>query len=391
MQMQVQSETQHDEDFLSRLASSHRVGPQDLTVLQASGVHSAETLRDFLESFPTTAAQYLSDIPLLSSVAVTELVPFGQAPSAASSAFTRSMVAGEPLLEFPIHGAAVPEGAPFQVGDVLSLDDAIAHLPPPAALGTSLPPLAGLPAVQGQAWPVKAQQDRETCVSFSVVALMEHANGHSISLSEQFLHWAIKTGGQDPDTRTEPTLIRYGVLAAGNHGSCETTLCPYNPVAINGNPGQDQTPHAPSPLAIDDASGRRMPGGVHAFTHTTSFGKAARVIQALAQRGAVAVSLPVFGEPNAPTNNWTSRTAQLFGSIMNPPPGTTVQGAHAVCITGFVPDAHEPTGGYFIVRNSWGPAWGRDLPVPGYLGPGQGYGQISATYVDKHLYEIAHF
>ena len=79
----------------------------------------------------------------------------------------------------------------------------------------------------------------------------------------------------------------------------------------------------------------------------------------------------------------------LYGQVLDPPATAVVDGGHAVCVVGFVPDADETTGGYFIFRNSWGTgAFGRRLPVRGSHAPERGYGQISATYVEKFLWEM---
>ena len=60
-----------------------------------------------------------------------------------------------------------------------------------------------------------------------------------------------------------------------------------------------------------------------------------------------------------------------------------------MCAVGFEPDPEEPTGGYFIIRNSWGTAWSSQAPSPGNTySPGPGYGEVSATYVDAYLWEL---
>jgi hypothetical protein len=104
----------------------------------------------------------------------------------------------------------------------------------------------------------------------------------------------------------------------------------------------------------------------------------------------VAVSLPVFRDAVAPRgNNWNTPVGTLYGRVLDPPPTAVVVGGHAVCVTGFQPDLGEPAGGYFIIRNSWGGTlWGSRLPAAGYHAPERGYGQVSATYVDRFLWEM---
>jgi hypothetical protein len=77
--------------------------------------------------------------------------------------------------------------------------------------------------------------------------------------------------------------------------------------------------------------------------------------------------------------------------VLNPPPTAVASDGHAVCVTGFHPDALEPKGGYFTFRNSWDIVWGAQAPSPaasGYCAPEPGYGDISATYVDDYIWEI---
>ena len=60
-----------------------------------------------------------------------------------------------------------------------------------------------------------------------------------------------------------------------------------------------------------------------------------------------------------------------------------------MCVTGFEPDNLEPTGGYFIVRNSWGTSWASGAPAAGSsYAPEPGYGEVSATYVDAYCWEF---
>ena len=87
--------------------------------------------------------------------------------------------------------------------------------------------------------------------------------------------------------------------------------------------------------------------------------------------------------------NWETEDAWRYGDIVDPPKGAlSARYGHAVCIVGFEPDPDEEHGGYFIFRNSWGDDWAFDLPAPGYFAPQKGYGQISASYVEKYLWEL---
>jgi hypothetical protein len=110
------------------------------------------------------------------------------------------------------------------------------------------------------------------------------------------------------------------------------------------------------------------------------------------RRRPIAISLEVSEDPNTGVNNWTHPTAVDYGHVFDPVPGAqfSLMG-HAVCVVGFVPDKHEPLGGFFIIRNSWGTGWARNAPDrragSRNCSPGPGYGQVSATYVDQYLWE----
>jgi C1A family cysteine protease len=59
--------------------------------------------------------------------------------------------------------------------------------------------------------------------------------------------------------------------------------------------------------------------------------------------------------------------AYRVGDVRLPLPGEKKLGGHAMCMVGYVDDQQVPGGGYFIVRNSWGEAFGYDGEVtPGY-------------------------
>ena len=97
------------------------------------------------------------------------------------------------------------------------------------------------------------------------------------------------------------------------------------------------------------------------------------------------MSLDTASKPNQ--HNWNSSVGLNRGVVLNPPPTATVVGGHAVCVTGFVPNAAEPNGGHFVIRNSWGTGWGA-VGKPADAGnPEPGHGSVSATYVELYAWE----
>ncbi|WP_375341272.1 C1 family peptidase [Xanthomonas perforans] len=242
-----------------------------------------------------------------------------------------------------------------------------------------------------QPWPVRNQYFRGTCVAFAIAALREslicELKGGTADLSEQFLYWATKVKVGDPWPTDDGTTLKFALAALQQYGICQEAECIYNPDEVINDPGQSMPPHAPTSVSIASASSFSM----SASSYSSLSPGVTALIDALRKGRPLAVSLPVFSDPLAgpSSNNWNSPTGILYGEVLDPPPTSIVTGGHAACLTGFVPDAMEPSGGYFIIRNSWGVDWGCDLPSVTWHGPEAGYGQISATYVDQFLWEWA--
>jgi hypothetical protein len=205
--------------------------------------------------------------------------------------------------------------------------------------------------------------------------------------SEQFLYWDIKTNSPDPDKLIDGTWIEFAFSSLQNAGICSEHTWPYNMVFDPTNIGQGG-PNLPSATARSTALSLRCTAAVHERVSTGS-GNAQLVLDALTtNHRPVAIALPVFADPSVPQgNNWETSVGVSYGLVLDPPPTSFVDGGHCVCVTGFAPDPLEPLGGYFIIRNSWNSTWGAQLPAANYFGPEPGYGQVSASYVDRYLWE----
>ncbi len=147
----------------------------------------------------------------------------------------------------------------------------------------------------------------------------------------------------------------------------------------------------PSNPATQDATANRHAAATQV---TNPNGAAAWVLAALRSGKVVAASFPVFKDPLTPPGgptNWTTSAGYAYGRVLDPPMHSAVDGGHCICITGYVADAGEESGGYFVIRNSWGTIWGSQNPQPTVsAAPEQGYGTISATYVDGYCWEAFH-
>ena len=72
---------------------------------------------------------------------------------------------------------------------------------------------------------------------------------------------------------------------------------------------------------------------------------------------------------------------QGTGKITLPLPGEPPAGGHAWCVVGYMDDASVPGGGYFIVRNSWGPNWAAESPEA------PGHAMVPYEYVERYAVE----
>jgi len=221
--------------------------------------------------------------------------------------------------------------------------------------------------------PIKDQATRGTCVAFAATAVHEHyllnvtgslARGHS--LSEQFLYWDCKRSDGHP--ATAGTWLGVAFPALKRDGQCLDPTWPYNPNPVSGNEGQGPPP----PAAIVEALRYRIPNLI-VLPPTSVPDIRAR----LTLKRCVAFSIPVF-------NSWYANPyVKLSGDIVMPIPGEVRVGGHAMCIVGCIELRANPELGYgrFIIRNSWGKAWGIHNPR------GQGYGTIPFAYIAKYCLE----
>ncbi len=229
-------------------------------------------------------------------------------------------------------------------------------------------------------------------MAFGTTACVEHfqsaaSGGAFAQFSEQFLYWAIKTYTNDPRPTADGTWLQFARDALQSRGICTAQYWAY--VARVVSPISGDTTNDPSGTAQADAAAHtfNFPPGLHIRRPS---GAAAMVIQHLQNGRPVAISLPVYRDPVAPPNenNWTTPVGWAYGRVFNPPQKASVIGGHCVCITGFLPDPSEPNGGHFVIRNSWGPQWGAQVPSPPYNSPEPGYGEISASYVEGFCWEL---
>lgn len=241
---------------------------------------------------------------------------------------------------------SVPVGQEY--GDGLFLDEYrdvdAASFSVPISLPPAVEPLFALPKPQNQGV-------RNSCVAFTLAAAYQILSKDATDLSEQFLYWAFKSKDGIPgDVGTDPIKAAQVLQTVG---VCSEAAWPYQPAPSDSqNPGHGPPP----PAAVDEAQARRIKG----FQKLPGTGVNA-IKAALAQGKPVLIGLRIY-------EHWAgSWQGSTLGRLRAPLPGERQRGGHAMCVVGYRDDATAPGRGYFIVRNSWGPDWGKEnLDGPGY-------------------------
>ena len=351
--------------FLSEVQGSLSSAEQQL--LTECNIRSA----DELYSFAMTFSEYDG-----ADVDITKLSDLGARRSSGSVFAVGQSIQTKGPRKFPL--GVTDTHAPVSVGGTMPPKSSPGRLASPRLVDNRLP-----------GWQVRDQGDRGTCVAHALVAAREHGCP-ARPLSPQFLFWATKTTGHDPFPQSDGSRLEYAHQALATEGVCEDSHWPYDGQELPGDVahvgGSD-----PSQAALANAKQHRR--NCTYYQGATRGGAKLLLDELSASRAPVAISVPVFASVGTQSfTNWNTPVAEVHGCVIDPPPRSIVVGAHAVCVTGFSPDPHELMGGYFVFRNSWGLDWGRAAPDPSVKPkvhtPEPGYGQISATYVEKYLWEL---
>lgn len=238
----------------------------------------------------------------------------------------------------------------------------MASLQAPASPAVALPPSVNLVA---QMPPVRDQGQRGTCVAFALSAVHEHhrrALGHLEDLSEQFLYHETKRIDGAPGSCGTWQVKALQVLS--QVGECREAVWSYNSAPPCNHNG------VPPTAAKADAAQRRCSPVVLGPNDVAG----ARTL--LAQGRVLGFSIPVYASwANSFAVRQTGRLTMRLGQ-------EAAIGGHAMCLVGYQDDAAYPGGGYFILRNSWGPQWAAASPF------GPGYGSIPYAYIAQDGWEL---
>jgi len=265
-------------------------------------------------------------------------------------------------------------------------------------------------------WPARIQGQRQTCIAFAAAAcieLLRAGDGRRFELlSPQFLYWHMRalalSVDRPPGWETGATKLADAKDVLIEKGICAWSACPYMDRLGPGEP----KPVGPEPTREADsaAAENRI---VEVGSEGTFYfncpdpkrrepGVAKMVYNLLAKKRPVAIAIPVFySTRDSLETNWDNPSTTNSGQVVDPvepdwtprdpdsqmqfPPG------HAVCVIGFQPDDGEPTGGWFIFRNSRGINWAAHIDTENQeppIVPARGYGAISATYIERYCWEI---
>jgi C1A family cysteine protease len=209
---------------------------------------------------------------------------------------------------------------------------------------------------------VRSQGGRGTCVAHATSAVREFLLGEQsrgADFSEQFIYWACK---QRDGFAGAGTWIEKGMAVLEELGACPEATWPYNGNAVTGNEGQGPPPAS--------AEREALAFRVTAVTRLNATWVDS-LREVLAAGSPIAFSVRVFDSLQRPH---TFRA----GDLRLPLPLEASLGGHAMCMVGYVDDPQTPGGGYFIVRNSWGDAFGQE----GQIAPG--YCRIPYDYLRQH-------
>jgi C1A family cysteine protease len=331
------------------LAGIERIDIELLRRLAALGIQDSEQLLALVavDTVPMALAQYLS-IP---GDNLTQIV------ADARKALPRHVAELlERPSEFDFHmGAIAPTEA--SQGVASSLMKAVAAR---AVLPSSVNHAGSMAAVQNQGM-------RGTCVAFGATAVHEYyrvERGSQVKLSEQFLYEEIKK--IDGLAEECGTWLAYGMQVLANLGECSEAVWSYNPnPPCNHNFSQPEDARA-------EAARYRVQGQMLNSKDVNG------IKTALASGSNVAFCIPVY-------NSWyrsaeTVRTGRITMRISDEP----IVNGHCMCLVGYQDDPPSPGGGYFILRNSWGPnTWGSQCPY------GLGNGTIPYQYIADDAFEAA--
>lgn len=277
-------------------------------------------------------------------------------------------------------------------------------------------------------WPCYDQGARNTCVGFATATMMEihfainnkqfqKELKRPIRLSPQFIYHGMRTrypltkdkqplGYSDGATllsQAREVLRKVGVCSYEKHlyqPSSNIASASGGTEAVGDGDKQSAIAGtAPDQDAMIDASTRKYSSFTHDIdSELVNKGRASLIYGLLKQGRPVALGVPTFKLKFGNQSNWERAHSLNTGIVYSPSDvgrekrQITAEkiGGHVVCLIGFQSDTNEPSGGWFIFKNSWDWRFGQGANKHNDEGlqlPGPGYGAISASHVEHYGWE----
>lgn len=258
------------------------------------------------------------------------------------------------------------------------------------AAGDDLPREAFVVSLPPQLPAAGDQEQRGTCVGFTVCAMWElmhrrlHPSQDDLALSPQFAFYCAKE--VDGRERQDGTTLGVALTQMAARGICKSALCPYHGYH---DFGQSYTFEKDGLLNLkkveQEAAKRRITGATRLASANVD-----AIKRTIVSGRPVGLGIPIF------RNAWLGGFSQLRGEVTLPltedTDGTervldSHEGSHAVCIVGYrdndpAPSTSDrPGGGYFVFKNSWGKVWAQ-APTEKHVVPG--YGILPYAYVARY-------
>jgi len=208
------------------------------------------------------------------------------------------------------------------------------------------------------------QGKRGSCQVFALVGVIEYQlarRGERVDLSEQFIMWAAneatglkRTDGFNPD-----------LLIAGlkQHGISEESLMPYVP--------RNEPIGKPSDQALRDAKKRTSCKVVSIKHWSSAIGFGHNDIKKITRR--LDKGVPVTATFCWPFGLYDEQIVDKQHFIIDKSIDGKSKDGHGVILVGYGIDDKVAGGGYFLLRNSWGPKFAD-----------RGYARISFAYAKKY-------
>jgi C1A family cysteine protease len=211
---------------------------------------------------------------------------------------------------------------------------------------------------------VRQQGQRGACQVFAMVGVIEFhlaRSGKPVDLSEQFIMWAAnKATGLNRSEGFNPDLLIAGLK---QYGICAETLMPYVP--------RNEALGKPSAEALKDARTRTSCKIISIKHWSSDIGFGDKEIKEISRR--LEKKSPVTATFCWPAGLYDEQIVDAQHFIIDKSIDGKSKDGHGVILVGYGLDDKIAGGGFFILRNSWGPKFAD-----------KGYARITFEFARKY-------